>query len=316
MKDTVFNDLTDPLSFLTSHGFEDSIPQQCKRFGAFYFYNNTREWVVTTPVCTVVKADVNTFKNAEHVLVLKIDDDAWAMSVREQLIQAIKIAHPDMEQAECPFNDIVKHCHFPNFKQLEIRSNYKAKRSKVFQYVNMYNDATEITGTCHLTTGSQVTCSLRFILSETRHEDDHIETGFRVDFGAGIRVHQLYGTPDAIKRPWDWSGVDFETLTMPMYSSVRVKTPAMQVASVGVNSMQVVPKSAFKEAIATFHVSAGATAWDEKIYTKKSMVVGDDVVVATVVPTRNNQRIEWSAECLHTARKKQRTTPAKEDRVA
>ena len=315
LKHTVFNDLDNPMSFLTTKGFEESVPCQTKHFGAFYFYNGTKEWFVTTPSCTVLKADVNTFKNGEHVLVLRIDDELWIETVKQKLIEAIKLAHPEMEQSTRPLEDIVKHCHFPNFKKLELRSKYKAKRSKVFQYVNMYNcrtankvgSATEITGQQQLTAGSTVTCSLRFILSETTHEDDHIDTGIRADFGAGIRVLQLAGRPDAIKRPWDWEGVDFESLTMPMYSSVRVKTPAMQIASVGVNSMHVVPKSNFKDAINHFHVSAGADVWDEQIYTRKQIATGG-VVVATVVPKRNKTRIEWTAESLHTSQKKRQKT--------
>lgn len=306
LKQTVFNDLDNPMSFLTTKGFETSTPRQTKQFGAFYFYNGSKEWFVTTPSCTVLKADVNTFKNGEHILVLKIDDELWIEATKQKLIEAIKLAHPEMEQSARPLEDIVKYCHFPNFQKLELRSKYKAKRSKVFQYVNMYYNNTEITGTSTLTVGSTVTCSLRFILSETTHEDNHIDTGIRADFGAGIRVQQLYGTPDAIKRPWDWKGVDFETLAMPMYSSVRVKTPAMQIASVGVNSMQVVPKQDFKKAIDQFHVSAGADVWDGKIYTRKQIATGD-VVVATVVPMRNNQYIEWTAESLHTSRKRQKT---------
>jgi len=307
LKQAVFNDLDNPMSFLTTKGFEASTPCQTKQFGAFYFYNGTKEWFVTTPVCTVLKADVNTFKNGEHVLVLKIDDELWIEDTKKKLIEAINLAHPEMEQSAHSLDNIIKHCHFPNFKKLELRSKYKAKRSKVFQYVNMYNNNTEITGQQHLTVGSTVTCSLRFILSETKHEDDHIDTGIRVDFGAGIQVHQLAGAPDAIKRPWDWEGVDFETLTMPMYSSVRVKTPAMQIASVGVNSMHVVPKSEFKNAVNQFHVAAGADVWDEQIYTRRHSVTGD-VVVATVVPKRNKTRIEWTAESLHTSQKKRQKT--------
>ena len=40
---------------------------------------------------------------------------------------------------------------------------------------------------------------------------------------------------------------------------------------------------------------------------KKPIATGD-VAVATVVPKRNNQRIEWTAESIHTSRKKRRKT--------
>lgn len=309
LKQAVFNDLENPMSFLTTKGFEDSTPTKIRNFGGFYFYNDNTEWFVTTPPAMVLKADVNTFKNGDHVLVLSIDDDLWESSIREKLVAALKLAHPQMEQSALPVDDIVKHCYFPKFKKLEIRSKYTAKRSKVLQYVNMYNKDTEITGGCNLSTGCKISCSIRFILSETKHENGHIDTGFRVDLGSGIRVHQMAGVPDAIKRPWDWSEVNFDNLAMPIYNSVRVKTPAMRVASVGVHSIQVDTKPEFKAAIDEFHKRAGVEAWDQQIMTSPNKpIASGDVAVATVVPNRNNQRIEWSVESIHTSRKKRRKT--------
>jgi len=311
IKASAFNDLDTPMSFLTTKGFDPNIcvPVSVQQFGAFHFSGARGKWFVQTPPATVIKADVNAFKNGEHSITLSIQDDAWIEATTKSLIEALKLAHPHMEQSEIPVEQVVQRCYIPNFKKLEIRSKYKAKRTKVLQYVNMYNGDNEITGKCNIGPGSVVSCSILFTLSETKHEEGHIDTGFKCGFGAGIRVHTLDGLPDAIKRPWDWSSVNFDSLTMPMYNSVRVKTPAMQVSAVGINSVQVESKSDFKDAMNQFHAAAGADAWDEKILTsaKRSIATGD-VAVATVVPRRNNQRIEWTTESIHTSRKKRRRT--------
>jgi len=309
IKASAFNDLNAPMAFLSTKGFEHSVPVSVQQFGAFHFFGSRGKWFVQTPAATVIKTDVNAFKNGEHSIILRIEDDAWIEATTKSLMEALKLAHPYMEQSEIPVEQVIQRCYIPNLKKLEIRSKYKAKRSKVLQYVNMYNGDNEITGKCNLGPGSVVSCSILFTLSETKHEEGHIDTGFKCGFGAGIRVHTLGGLPAAIKRPWDWSSVNFESLTMPMYNSVRVKTPAMQVASVGVNSVQVETKSEFKEAIAKFHTAAGADAWDEKILTSpKRPIATGDVAVATVVPKRNNHRIEWEAESIHTSRNKRQKT--------
>mgnify|MGYP006080146143 CR=1 FL=1 len=315
IKARVFNDLDAPMSFLTTKGFDPPVgaPVSVQQFGAFHFFGAQGKWLVQTPPATVIKADVNAFKNGEHSITLKIEDDAWIEATKKYLVEALKLAHPHMEQSEIPVEQIVQRCYIPDLEKLEIRSKYKAKRTKVLQYVNMYNGDNEITGKCNMGPGSVVTCSILFTLSETIHEEGHIDTGFRCGFGAGIRVHTLDGLPDAIKRPWDWSTVNFDSLSVPMYNSVRVKTPAMQVSSVGVNSVQVEIKSDFKDAMNQFHAAAGADAWDEKILTSaKRPIATGDVAVATVVPKRNNRRIEWTAESLYTSRKKRQKTSASE----
>ena len=310
IKASTFNDLDGSMSFLSTKGFGPvGSPTSVQQFGAFHFFGARGKWFVQTPAATVIKADVNAFKNGEHSITLSIQDDAWIEATKKSLIEALKLAHPYMEQSEIPVEQVIQRCYIPNLKKLEIRSKYKAKRSKVLQFINLYNGDNEITGKCNIGSGSVVSCSILFTLSETKHEEGHIDTGFKCGFGAGIRVHTLDGLPAAIKRPWDWSKVNFESLTVPMYNSVRVKTPAMQVASVGVNSVQVEANPEFKEAIAKFHTAAGADAWDEKILAspKKPIATGD-VAVATVVPKRNNRRIEWEAESIHTSRKKRQKT--------
>jgi len=310
IKASAFNDLNGSMSFLTTKGFNPiSKPTSVQKFGAFHFFGSHGKCFVKTPPATVIKADVNAFKNGEHSITLSIQDDAWIKATTKFLIEALKLAHPYMEQSEIPVEQVIQGCYIPDFKRLEIRSKYKANRSRVLQFINMYNGDNEITGKCNIGPGAIVSCSILFTLSETKHEEGHIDTGFKCDFGAGIRVHTLDGLPDAIKRPWDWSEVDFESLAMPMYNSVRVKTPAMQVASVGINSVHVEAKPEFKAAIAKFHAAAGADTWDEKILTSpKRPIATGDVAVATVVPKRNNRRIEWEAESIHTSRKKRQKT--------
>ena len=301
-----FHDLADPMAFVTTKGFGERNVTRVKKYGAsLYFYGDQGEWYVTTPPCKVLTASVNEFKEGEHVLGIACPPE-WAETMTQQLKEAVRQAHPEMLQSGIPFEQVWERCHKPKFNALEIRSKYKAKRSKVFDYVNMYNKDKEITGSCNLCSGSVVQCSLRFVLSEQRHEDgDVVETGFRCDFGAGIRVLKLSGKPAPIKRPWNWSSVDFDTLASPMYDTVCVNTGSMGVTSVEGRVVTVEPKAEFKAAMRDFHARADADEWDDTIVVKKSIEPGR-VAVATVVPSRNKRHITWTATSLHTSQKKRR----------
>jgi len=300
LKASVFCDLTRPMSFRTTKGFEERNVTSVRSFGkSTYFRGDYGIWCVVTPPCPVLSASVNRFRDGEHVLNIQCPQD-WADGVIRQLKEAVRLARP--QQAD--FEAYWKQCHLPNFQALEIRTKYTTKRSKTFDYVNIYNDATELTGTCDICAGSVVQCSLSFELVEYE-QDDGVYTGIGCNFGAGIRVVRLGGVPDAIKRPWDWSGVDFDTLSSPMYDHLRVKTGAMGVMDVRGRVAVVEPKPAFKDAMRDFHARAGADAWDDTITMPKSIEPGC-VAVATVVPSRNNTRITWTASALSTARRQKR----------
>ena len=129
IKASAFNDLSTPMSFLVNKGFGPSgFPVSVQQFGAFHFFGTHGKWFVQTPVSAVVKADVNTFKNGEHSIVLHIQDDAWVETTKKSLIEALKLAHPYMEQSEIPVEQVIQKCYIPDLQKLEIRSNYKAKR--------------------------------------------------------------------------------------------------------------------------------------------------------------------------------------------
>lgn len=301
-----FHDLDGAMDFVTTKGFGERNVTRVKKYGVgIYFYGDQGEWYVTTPPCKVLKASVNEFKDGEHVLRIACPSE-WVETMTQQLKEVVRKAHPEMLQSGIPFEEVWKRCHKPKFEALEIRSKYKAKRSKVFDYVNMYNKDKEVTGSCSLCSGSAVQCSIRFVLSEQRHEDgDVVDTGIRCDFGAGIRVLKLSGNPAPIKRPWDWTSVDFDALSSPMYDTVRVNTGSMVVSSVEGRVVTVEPKVELKAAMRDFHARADAEDWDDTIVVHKSIEPGR-VAVATVVPSRNKRHITWTATFLHTSHKKRR----------
>lgn len=303
-KTPAFNDLDNPLRFLTSHGFESRTPTYTKTFGADkYFYGQQGEWFVTTPPAQVTKASVNVFKRDQHELHLQCPQ-GWADQMTRRLKQAVKMAHADMQQSHVDFETVWAHTTKPDFTNLQIRSKYKAKRTKVCDYVNMYNGENEITGRVDLCTGSQVQCSIRFILSEQRDQsEDCMHTSVRCEFGAGIRVLKIAGLPEPVKRPWDWKDVNFESLAAPMYDCVRVKTNAMTVAEVNGRVAKVVAKTDFQQAIHEFHTRAKADTWDNTITMPKT-IQAKSVAVATVVPTRNKRHIHWTATSVSAFRPK------------
>lgn len=304
VKNKVFNDLANPMAFTTTSGFEERNVTHVNAYGSgMYFYGVQGEWFVNTPPVKVLASSVNEFRDGEHVLKIACDD-AWAATMTEKLKEAVRLAHPSMQQAAIDFEQVWRQCDTPNFQTLEIRSKYKAKRSKTFDYVNMYNNKEEITGRYTLCAGSTVQCSLRFVLSEKRLEDaDAVQTGIYCDFGAGIRVLKLGQEPKPIQRPWDWSKVDFDTLSVPMYDTVRVKTGSVSVTSVDGLVATVEPKPELDAALRDFHERADAEPWNREITVRKPIEPGC-VAVATVVPIRHKRHITWTAATLHTARRK------------
>lgn len=295
LKARVFRDLVDPMTFRTTKGFEERNVTRVRTFGCCtYFSGDSGTWFVVTPPCKVLAANVNTFRNGEHMLKLQCPSE-WADSVTIKLKEAVRLACKDTDD----FESFWKQMHLPNFQALEIRGKYTTNRKNVYDYVNIYNKDLEVTGKCQICTGSVVQCSIRFEFARETH-DTEVYASIACKFGAGIRVLCLGGRPEPIKRPWDWSNVDFDTLSVPMYDHLRVKTGAMGVTSVCGRVATVEPKHAFEDAIRDFHARAGADAWDNRITVNKS-IRPDCVAVATVVPSRSNTHITWTASDLATA---------------
>ena len=306
MKSKVFHDLERPMAFASTLGFEERDVTTTKKYGNNMYFSGTRgEWFVTTPPATVVKASVNQFKNGQHELTIQCPQ-TWADTATHQLKEALRIAHPDMQQSGVEFDTVWAGCVKPNFVTLQISTQYTAKRTKVNDYVSMYNNENEITDVCDLCAGCLVQCSVRFVLTEKYcPEDDCMETRVRCEFGAGIRVLKMAGAPDCIKRPWNWDAVDFDSLSSPMYDSVRVKTGSMVVTDVSGRVATVRANPDFEQALKEFHARADADAWNQTITVNKS-IEPDCVAVATVVPTRNKRHITWTAATLSSQKKRRR----------
>ena len=302
-----FNDLPAPLSFLSTQGFDNSIPNKVKSFGnSFYLYHDSDEWTVTTPPCVVLKASINSFNGDDHLLQLKCPKQ-WVDETIVLLKTAVQLAHSQLHYSNVEFDDLWKVVTLPNFDKLEIRARTMSRRGKIKQFINVYNDknSKEITGLCEIKRGATICANVRFVLSETIHDEGGVDIGIKTVFGAGVRVLTMAGTATVIKRPWDWKDVDFETLSFPLYTSMSVKTPALLIKSVTYGKMviDISKKPDFHTAINKFHRYAGVKMWDGIIcYSGRNQPNVGAIVVADVVPTRNSNYITWSAKSLHLSR--------------
>lgn len=305
LKDVLFCDLKDPMGFLKHRGFNSNKELTSARaFGdTVYFYTTDGEWTTTTPECTVSAASVNDFKGEEHFCRLKVSND-WMLSMRTDLKNAARIAFDQQllrrAVVQYPtFEAFWDNCSVPA-GALQMSTFAYTKRGHKKQFINMYNEEKEITGSTPLIKGSTVKVPIRWTLSESG-EDGRIEFGFRAQFCAGIELVKLGGNPPTLKRPWDWSTVDFATLSVPMYDSFSIRTPAMEIVENLGHSIRVdlSKKPNFKEAMCDFHQKSGSDEWDGTMYFKKSKSapVGH-FASASLVAVRNRTRIEWHIEKL------------------
>ena len=305
LKDVLFCDLKDPMGFLRHRGFHSGEEiNSARAFGdTVYFYTNDGEWSTITEPCVVSAASVNDFKGEEHFCSLKVSNE-WLLATTSVLRNAARIAFDQQLLRRAvvqysTFEEFWDNCSVPT-RTIRLSTFAYTKRGHKKQFINMYNKEKEITGLIPLIKGSVVKVPIRWTLSESG-EDGRIEYGFRAQFCAGIEIVKLGGPPPTLKRPWDWSTVDFTTLSVPMYDSFSIRTPAMEIVenlghSIRVN---VSKKPIFKEAMREFHQKLGSNEWDGTMYFKKSKSapVGH-FASTTVVAVRNRSHIEWHIEKL------------------
>jgi len=297
LKTRIFNDLSQPVGFLSNKGFfvDGPITSASVHGGCVYFRSDGADWVTTTGQCRVVRSTVNTFESDEQFLSLKVSPD-WVRTTVEKLKLAAKMAFDQQLLAipETEFEMFWQQCRKPS-ETINIVDYAYTRRGHHRQFINMFNGESEITGTVGLPRDSTVNLPIRWSLWKS-DEGGHVEFGFRPQLTAGIQVVRMGGPPPQIKKPWDWSTVNFNTLSVPMYDSFIVKTPALQITEVFHDSCRfdLTKKPEFAQTMALFHNNANADAWDGIIYLKmsKRVCVGA-FVIASVFAHRNNTNIQW-----------------------
>jgi hypothetical protein len=308
LKKTVFSDLVAPLDFLLSKGFKSTIPDNIREYknGQYYFYTKTsEEWSVTTPPVTVLASSINIFNSEDHSIRFECPKE-WADNAEKMLKEVLRNRQTELTHlADIPFEQLWKRCTKPKFQDLEIRARAFSRKKK--QFINMYNKQSneEITGMCQLTAGSRICANIRFMLTEIPHVEGGVDLAIRPIFGAGIQVICLKGLPTPIKRHWDWSEVDFESLSVPLFQNIVVKTPALTIENVEANKITLATNQQFQDRMNVFHEKAGAAPWDGVVFNnqRKQPEVGA-TAIASLIPKRNNTCIQWSVEYLYQSRKK------------
>jgi hypothetical protein len=299
LKNVVFGDLKGAMGFIKSNGFRrDDDISFAKRYGdTIYFYSENGEWITTPPVCKLYKANINVFKNEQHSCTLDTGT-VWLEEIKKQLKKAAKMVFEQkLLRRNTAYNESFEHfwetCSVP--KKISLVSYAFTKRGHRKQFVNMYNDGNEITGSVSITDGSLVKCPIRWTMTESGL-DDRPEYGFRANFGPGIEILKLAGNPIPIKRPWDWSTVNFETLNVSMHDHLIVKSPPLEILKTWPCRLKldIAKKSGFFKAMNDFHRNAGAEEWDGvvQLRTSKTGRVGDFALM-NLVATRNTNNIHW-----------------------
>ena len=115
-----------------------------------------------------------------------------------------------------------------------------------------------------------------------------------------------------------WDRDAFDTLSVPLYDSVSVKTPSFSVGTVQNSVINVsTSNEEFNNAMNEFHRNAGADPWDNSIeITDRHKVTPGSTAIASIEPYRDNKTICWKTLSLHSSRPKKPTKevekPAKE----
>ena len=308
LKRQLFNNSDDYMGHIEHRGFTCSEPTQMKRFGSFikFYDEKNRVYSINTPPSSVKSITI-----IEGKCYLNIDCD-W--NIDEQIKKCAEIAHPEIAQ-DIPFDLFWKHCSVP--KDVKLCEYAKSKNKKVNKYIKLYNEGKEITGYVQITNDSIVCANIRPVLTITEYEKDKYQFGFKFLMGAGIKLVHLGGTPPPIRRPWEWDMVDFNTLTMPLYKSLSVKTPSMTVVDLQQSSINVTTKNKdFEKAMSQFHKKAGVPEWDNSIeMTGRHKVTPGSTAIASIEPYKDNKTIRWKTLSIHSSRPKKQTELKAEPRV-
>lgn len=298
LKGELFQDLKDPMSFLDHKKMTSTPgPTFAKQYGSTtYFFADGEEWRTTLPECRVQISKVNAFSDSEHALTVTCPDK-WTAKMTDQLKAAARLAF-DSNQVQKPndtsdFETFWKTCRVPHMLTLETHAFTKRGRRQI--YIPVFFKDKEITGTHAPKVGDIISATIRWHLCQSIDNGD-IHSGFRPMVAGGLRIVTRAGTPPPIKRPWAWDDVDFTKLTVPMYHSMTVKVPCMQIEKVSGNIVTCRVPEDFAAVMNDFHQLASVPPWSGSItLTSAEDACSGAKLLATIVPILNNGHIEWSA---------------------
>ena len=298
LKRQLFNNSDDYMGHIQHGGFECSQPTHMKRFGGLikFYDDKNRVYSMNTPPSSVKSM---TIKEGKYYL--NIDCD-W--NIDKELKKCAELAHPEIEELkDISFELFWKHCRVP--ENIELCEYAKSKNKKVNKYIKIYKEGKELTGNIQITNNSIICANLRPTLSITKYEKDKYQFGFKFLLGAGIKLEQLGGKPPTIRRPWKWDSVDFNSLSVPLYNSIRVKTPSMSVVRLQNSTINVTTNENFEKAMAQFHGKAGCTEWDNCIeIIGRHKVTPGSTAIASIEPYKDNKTIRWKTLSIHSSRPK------------
>jgi hypothetical protein len=310
LRKNVFNDLKNPLSYLTNRGFvKGLVPDSARVWGnTAYFFSNGQDWHTMSDEIQISSANVNTFTSDEHTCKFKTGEE-WSRNATSQLRACAEMVYeqkllPIASDNYSTFDSFWKACTCPT-KNISLMDYAYSRRGHKKQFINIYNSTGEITGAQTLTKDSIVQIPIRWTFV-VRQDIDQVTFRFRPGFCNGIQVKQLGGPGPIIKRDWDWTPIDFKSISVPMYSSFRVKTPALKVLQTFGNTFKVDldSKPVFKNAMDAFHTSAGCSTWDGTIHLKTSKIVSSgSFVLAKISCDRNKDHINWYTEDFFVVRR-------------
>ena len=296
LKCILFSDLKEPMAYLTHRQMTSTGPANtAKRFGGtIYFYAGGEEWRVETPECLVHKTNINRFSDEQQQLVLKCPQK-WSQNMREKLRDATRVAF-DSEQVRKPegcdtFEQFWEHCRVPDLLSVETYAFSRRGRKPIF--VPVFHAGQELTGVHCPDEGDTVKVCVRWTLCQSM-DGERLHSGFRPIFAGGISIIRRAGLPSPIRTPWSWSQVDFTTLTIPMYNCVCVRMCA-KIVSLDGSRIRVQPSDEFEAAMRAFHTKAAVEPWDHVVTLHSAgNVRAGGKLMATIVPTQNNNRVEWT----------------------
>lgn len=310
LKRSLFNDLKNPMAFLTDNAMHSNGPPDDARVfrNSVFFYVGGQEWSILTPTSTVLSSTVNSFATETHTLALKTSTE-WMTTMTEQLKEASRLVYDQklLPQA-CSLCDNFElfwsRCRKPPF--LTIEAPAYSRRGHHKQFINLYHQETEVTGVAALQKNGTVNVAIKWSLSESEESG---QFGWRPHFAAGIQIKTFGGSPFAIRKPWSWENV--QQLAVPLYDSFIVKTPGLTVTNVSgsVVCIDMTKKPEFVAAIQALHKMTGATPWDGCICIlgPKQAMIGS-TIVASIMPQQEGGDIAWYTQKISICnnRKRQR----------
>ena len=307
LKSSLFTGPCSKMKFLDDYGFNNTIyePDDFKVYGkSAYFSSKSREIKTTSDICKLKSSFLNVFDGDFHRCSFSVSKE-WISVVCEQLRACAYLIF-----SRNPFDCISeKYSSFDSFwkdmqkpsSDITLSTFAYSKRGRQKQYVNIYDcNMNEITGITNVSAGSLVRVCLRWVFY-VQQSVDGIQFGFRPEFSGGVMVHELNGICPSIRSPWDWSDIDFESLSIPMYPRFNVKCPPLTVVSEFGDTFKIdmSEHEDFSSALRKFHSLASASEWDGTIHlrTSKSVHVGKRLLV-TIFCDRNKDHINWYTDKL------------------